>query len=1264
MPVVIGANGIRFYGNAQTSKYDKYERDTIGTTSNLPNEPTVFTEKIDISSTSAYSTHTTFLDTSGKVYAVGEGGTGQLGSGNTTTISTPAPITYFNTIHISSISAGAGHTIFLDSFGRVYSVGRGEFGQLGRGDTTSISTPAPISYFDTILISSIYAGGLRTMFLDTFGKVYAVGYNVSGQLGRGDTTNISTPEPITYFDIIPISSVSIGEDHTIFLDTTGKVYAVGANGSGRLGLGDETQRTTPVPIPYFDTIPIKYVSAGFSHTIFVDIAGKVYAVGSGGSGELGLGNTTSISTPAPILYFNNIPISSVYAGRDYTIFLDTIGKVYAVGSGGEGRLGFGNTTSISTPAPIPYFNNISIKSVSVTTQNYTIFLDTTGKVHVVGRNTTGQLGLGDTTSILALTPIPYFNITPVSVASTVDDSLANHKLFTLSTTGYYMISFPIFTIVNINNGPDIALNGTYKIIVSVRSSIIPAIGNTLDVIPLSPTVNIASIVIRYHLRKPIVLQKQFTIETAKFPLSKLPTTTPVVTPVDIGVTGYRYLSFKYAGYLTLARDATNLVAWYKMENNQDSSPNGFNLTFRGAAAISTDNGILGNKYLVLDGDNNYADISAGLNIYNVFNNTTTIGGTEIGITFSMWFKATGSGNYARLFEFSNNAEGTNPTEYVLIPREVQTNNIYFQMSSGGIYYTNGINFYDGNWRHICWSIASDNKWYIYIDGIIVSNGEISNPVPNLSYVKQYIGKGGFSSDGYNTGGGVEDFRIYNVGLTATEVLALYNSGFQRSYTVNFPDPDGTECEMLIVGGGGAGGNSIGGGGGAGGVLHITNAVIPYGTYTVSVGKGGDSVSGALLSAAANNGSSSIAFGIEVFGGGFGGAGQWATENKQNGSNGGSGGAGGPTYNAGTTVGGTKTLPNFSSSTITVNSYVYYGGDGGTGYQHVSGGIGANGGGGASGENTSISTAANSNNGGKGADGVQINIDGNNYFWGGGGGGGQFGASLSNKAGDGGKGGGGGGNGSQSTESVGIGGTGGITNGQDGDLEGDGTPTAGSGGAGTGGGGGGCGRTIGSPNAVSGAGGSGIVIIRYKIPTILPIGQWFYNTSDANVYYPTGNVGIGITNPIYALHVDGNTQSTTYSASSKTFKIEHPLKLNKWLYHGCIEGPRFDNIYRGKKLIRQGKAEVDIDRECNTTGGISSGTFPVLNTNSQLFLRNNQTYDRVKGKINGSTISIECENTTDKIEIDWMVVGERHDEHVINTPLTDSDGNLICEHDIS
>ena len=353
-------------------------------------------------------------------------------------------------------------------------------------------------------------------------------------------------------------------------------------------------------------------------------------------------------------------------------------------------------------------------------------------------------------------------------------------------------------------------------------------------------------------------------------------------------------------------------------------------------------------------------------------------------------------------------------------------------------------------------------------------------------------------------------------------LKLVFKKTQTEYTVNFPQD--TECDILIVGGGGAGGTYIGGGGGAGGVLHITGCEIPQGTYNISVGKGGNGIIGPYASTSVNNGISSKAFGIEVFGGGYGGAGQWATATKQNGGNGGSGGAGGPTYNAGNTNGGSVLQPDFTSSTITVNNYNYYGGNGASGYDHSTAGVGANGGGGASGDAVSTATASSSDNAGAGADGIQINIDGNNYYWGGGGGGGQY---SGGGAGDGGKGGGGGGNGSQVIEMIGSGGTGGITNGQNGDLEGDGTPTAGNGGPGTGGGGGGTGRTNNTPNAVSGSGGSGIVIIRYKTQYQATThgAQWTYHSANPNTHH-YGNVGIGtVASATQKLLVNGDMNVT-------------------------------------------------------------------------------------------------------------------------------------------
>jgi hypothetical protein len=153
----------------------------------------------------------------------------------------------------------------------------------------------------------------------------------------------------------------------------------------------------------------------------------------------------------------------------------------------------------------------------------------------------------------------------------------------------------------------------------------------------------------------------------------------------------------------------------------------------------------------------------------------------------------------------------------------------------------------------------------------------------------------------------------------------------------------------------------------------------------------------------------------------------------------------------------------------------------------------------------------------------------------------------------------------------------------------------------------------------------------------------------------GNVAIKKEHATSRLDVDGDITGTT-----KNFKINHPLGYNKWLYHSSIEGPRYDNIYRGVKTIVNGQATVDIDRECNETGGMNHGTFVALNRNPQLYLRNNKTFDKVKGEIADGTIVIDCENTKDKIEVNWMVIAERQDDNIKQSLLTNNEGNLICE----
>ena len=482
-------------------------------------------------------------------------------------------------------------------------------------------------------------------------------------------------------------------------------------------------------------------------------------------------------------------------------------------------------------------------------------------------------------------------------------------------------------------------------------------------------------------------------------------------------------------------------------------------------------------------------------------------------------------------------------------------------------------------------------------------------------------------------------------------------GNQTQYNITFPE--NTECDILVVGGGGGGGGGHGGGGGAGQLVLIHNAIL-NGKYDIIVGKGG------IRGTNPNS-----AFGIEptkgmnssfhtVIAEGGGATGKGILKN-------GGSGSGGDAWLSELNLGDRdKGIKNSTVDTYSTGTVYSKGNDGGTGGRGQSGTTGINdpgqggGGGGAGtagGNGADWNVNASPGNGGDGLSGIseigydfktmfgtnfgKVETDNLIYFAGGGGGGGWVIEPHETNS-TGGKGGGGaGGLGTVMSNAVTI-----ISNGLNAKDN-----------TGSGGGGGSANRGEG------GNGGSGIVIIRYKIIKTNFDAQWTYSSTNPNVYH-LGNVGIGTTNPTSALSVVGSIDiDGSISALYKTFKIEHPLNINKWLYHGCVEGPRFDNIYRGKKITIDGKCEIDIDKECNTVGGMSEGTFDALNTSCQLYVMNNQTYDRVNGKIDSGKITINCENITDNIEIDWLVIGERKDEQIANVPYTDDEGKLICEHNI-
>jgi hypothetical protein len=297
-------------------------------------------------------------------------------------------------------------------------------------------------------------------------------------------------------------------------------------------------------------------------------------------------------------------------------------------------------------------------------------------------------------------------------------------------------------------------------------------------------------------------------------------------------------------------------------------------------------------------------------------------------------------------------------------------------------------------------------------------------------------------------GGTES--TITVGKVTYKVHRFLTPG-TSTFTVTEPGNLGP-FEYLIVAGGGAGGSYVGGGGGGGGVIEGSTYVNSQ-SYSVVVGAGGTSV-GSLsttVSARGNNGGNSSAFGQTAIGGGGGGV-----YPEQPGLSGGSGGgAGGFQTGTGSGAAGTSGQGYSGGNTFGARPRSFTGGAGG---------------GGAGQPGTESYNAANK--GGDGGNGRVSAILGTKYYFGGGGGGGNY--TDGARPGNGGLGGGGGGS-SNTANVAGVGGGSALNTGGNGSPNGDPNNRGGDGGANTGGGGGGNGHF-----GLSGAGGSGIVVIRYPI----------------------------------------------------------------------------------------------------------------------------------------------------------------------------------------
>jgi alpha-tubulin suppressor-like RCC1 family protein len=200
----------------------------------------------------AGSFHTCTLLSTGAVRCWGYASYGQLGYGSTSTIGdseTPASAGDVNVGGtVLQIAAGGLHTCALLSTGAVRCWGAGSYGRLGYGNTSTIGdSETPASAGDVNVggaVTQIAAGTYHTCALLSTGAVRCWGRGDYGQLGYGNTSTIGDDEdetPASAGDVNvggTVIQIAAGNYHTCALLSTGAVRCWGDGRYGRLGYGN------------------------------------------------------------------------------------------------------------------------------------------------------------------------------------------------------------------------------------------------------------------------------------------------------------------------------------------------------------------------------------------------------------------------------------------------------------------------------------------------------------------------------------------------------------------------------------------------------------------------------------------------------------------------------------------------------------------------------------------------------------------------------------------------------------------------------------------------------------------------------------------------------------------------------------------------------------------------------------------------------------------------------------------------------------------
>jgi len=371
--------------------------------------------------------HILAIDTVGRLWGLLNNTYGNLGDGTTVAQYTAASPVQIGNSSWSFVRAGYSSSSAIDINSRLFTWGYNSSYELGDGTNVSKSSPVQIGIDRSWIFAKT---ALASCAIDSTNTLWHWGYN-GYYLSGNNNTNVS-PIMTTLPNLSGLSpnSIEITQQNILAYNSGGNLYVWGDNTYGQLADGSGVAtKSSPVFVKSTPLAPSTQSWTSLSaanRTFAIDNLGNLYTWASGGAA----GQVSNKPATVPLskisidtnqnayavdnnqnlytisLYYNNYggslygfgpKVSSVSAGTNHYMLIDTLNRLWVWGNNSTYQLGDGTTTTVSAPKRIIGVGASSWSKISAG-HSYTMGITISGELYGWGYNAQGQLGIGNATT--------------------------------------------------------------------------------------------------------------------------------------------------------------------------------------------------------------------------------------------------------------------------------------------------------------------------------------------------------------------------------------------------------------------------------------------------------------------------------------------------------------------------------------------------------------------------------------------------------------------------------------------------------------------------------------------------------------------------------------------------------------------------------------------------------------------------------------------------------------------------------------------------